>query len=114
MSNYRPLSKSDWILVIVFIFGAYFLNRALTWATELPFSDLAITQTLAVLVIFTIDRAYTKLVMFMATYTGLMWLVEDNVYGLVFSCFVFGVVLDRVIKWRHYHQVRKSKEYIEK
>ena len=108
MSNYRPPSKSDWILAIVFIFCAYFLNLVLTWATELPFSDLAIIQTLAVLVIFTIDRAYTKLVMFMATYAGFMWFVQDNVYGLVFSCFVFGVVLGRVIKWRHYHQVKKS------
>lgn len=114
MINHRPFSKSDWILMFVFIFGASIINRALIWATDLPLSDLAVTQTIAVLVIFTIDRVYTKLVVFLVVYAGLMLFFEDKVYGLVFSAFVFGAVLHRVVKWRHYHQVRKAKEYMEK
>lgn len=107
------MTKSDWILMFAAIFGASIINRVLTWATDLPFSDLAITQTIVVLIIFTIDRVYTKLVAFLAVYAGLMLFFEDKVSVLVFSAFVFGAVLDRVVKWRHYHQVRKAKEYME-
>ena len=114
MSDYRPLSASDWIWMLVFIFGAAVVNRVLTWATDLPFSDLAVTQTIAVLAIFAIDRVYDKLVMFLAVYAGLALFAEDTIYALVFSAVVFGVVLHRVANWRHYHQVRKAKEYMEK
>lgn len=114
MSDYRPLSASDWFLMLVFIFSAVAINRALMWATGLPFSDLAFSQTIAVLAIFTIDRAYTKLVMFLAVYAGLTLFIEDSIYGIVFSAFVFGAVLHRVVNWRRYHQVRKAKEYMEK
>lgn len=114
MSDYRPLSASDWILMLVFMFSAAIINRALVWATDLPFSELAVTQTIAVLAIFAIDRVYDKLVMFLAVYAGLALFVEDTIYALVFSAVVFGVTLHRVANWRHYHQVRKAKEYMEK
>lgn len=114
MSEYRPLTKSDWILMFVCIVGAVAGNRALTWATGLPFSDLAFAQTVTTLAIFTIDRAYTKLVMFLAVYAGLILFVENSIYGVAFSAFVFGATIHRVVNWRHYHQERKAKENMEK
>jgi hypothetical protein len=62
--------------MFVFIFAAAIINRILTWTTDLPFSALAVTQTIAVLAIFTIDRVYTKLVAFLAVYAGLAVFVE--------------------------------------
>ena len=114
MINHRPFSKSDWIIVMAAIFAAPIINSVLMSLTGAPFSDFAITQMLLVLVIYTIDRVYIKLVMFLAVYVSLVMFVEDNTPALIFSSLVFGVALHRVVNWRHYHQVRKAKEYMEK
>lgn len=106
MSTYHRLTGSDWAVM----FGAIFLASGINSVFGFEY---ALTQAIVTSLILYIDKEYTKVIAFLAVYNIAVFFAPDSIYAVIFAAFVFGVVLHRVAKWRHYHKVKKAKEFME-